>query len=192
MSLVSDEQLMLDYGQRGDSAAFDRLYQRYRQPLFAFICQKMPEAACNEVFQEVWESIISQASAYQLPSEKNRDNSASTTRHFRGYLYTIARRRVADYWRSKDRHEDHPEQDVDQLHSRSTPELEHQQAVDQQAILGCVSLLPAKQQDVFMLKQSGLAVAEMSQVLDASFDAIKSRIRVAYQQLRDCLEKHHG
>ncbi|MEE1674392.1 sigma-70 family RNA polymerase sigma factor [Agarivorans aestuarii] len=186
-SLVSDEQLMLDYGQRGNVAAFDQLYQRYRKPLFGFIRQKMTEAACNEVFQEVWESIISQASAYQVPG-----GEAQTTVHFRGFLYTIARRRIADYWRSQGKQSNSDEQGLDELAADSNPEKEHQQGVDKQVILRCVELLPSKQQDVFMLKQSGLAVAEMSQVLDASFDAIKSRIRVAYQQLRECWEKHHG
>ncbi|MDO6684349.1 MULTISPECIES: sigma-70 family RNA polymerase sigma factor [unclassified Agarivorans] len=190
MSPVSDEQLMLDYGQRGNLAAFDQLYQRYRQPLFAFIRQKMPEAACNEVFQEVWEAIITQAESYQLPVQ---DNACEVpTRHFRGFLYTIARRRIADYWRAKDRKTDDAEQNFDELASPSSPETEHQQGVDKQIILRCVSLLPQKQQEVFSLKQSGLALAEMSQVLDASFDAIKSRLRVAYQQLRECWEKHHG
>lgn len=186
-SLVSDEQLMLDYGQRGDVAAFDQLYQRYRKPLFGFIRQKMAEAACNEVFQEVWESIISQASQYKVPSDDEQNIA-----HFRGYLYTITRRRIADYWRSQGKQSHNDEQEVDELESLSNPEKEHQQGIDKQVILRCVELLPSKQQDVFMLKQSGLAVAEMSQVLDASFDAIKSRIRVAYQQLRECWEKHHG
>ncbi|WP_411991926.1 RNA polymerase sigma factor [Agarivorans sp. DSG3-1] len=187
---MSDEQLMLDYGQRGNVAAFDQLYQRHRQPLFAFIRQKMPEAACNEVFQEVWEVIITQAEAYQLPIQGSVTDQPSG--HFRGFLYTITRRRVADYWRSKERRTDDAEQNFDELASSSSPETEHQQGVDKQIILRCVSLLPQKQQEVFSLKQSGLAVAEMSQVLETSFDAIKSRLRVAYQQLRECWEKHHG
>ncbi|RKF18731.1 sigma-70 family RNA polymerase sigma factor [Alginatibacterium sediminis] len=189
MNLASDEQLMLDYAQRGDYAAFERLYQRYRQPLFAFIRQKMTEAASNEVFQDVWESLISGADRYQVPTVD--ESTTEVTKHFRGYLYTIARRRIADYFRKNAISPATEEYDLDSLLSSSDPEQEHQQDIDKRLILSCVSRLPQKQQEAFTLKQSGLAVAEIGKVLDSSFDAIKSRLRVAYQQLRECWEKHH-
>ncbi|WP_432452412.1 MULTISPECIES: sigma-70 family RNA polymerase sigma factor [unclassified Agarivorans] len=194
MSLASDEQLMLDYGQRGDLAAFECLYQRYRKALFAFVRQKMPETAANEVFQDIWESLISQASSFHLmvTSEAGVSVYAGCEGKFRAFLYTIARRRIADHWRRQGGQGEQDEQALAGLLATTNPELSHQQAQAKQVILLCVSRLPRKQQDVFMLKQNGLAVAEISVVLDASFDAVKSRIRTAYQQLRECWEKHHG
>ncbi|MCM2680049.1 sigma-70 family RNA polymerase sigma factor [Echinimonas agarilytica] len=182
MSFRNDDQLMMDYGKRGDTAAFDILYQRYRKPLFGFIRQQLAEAPANEVFQECWEAIIAQASGYH-PSGS-----------FRSFIYTICRRRISDYWRKQIPHEQHHDDDSE-INSQSSgapnPEQIQLQQATESIILMCVGKLPKKQQDVFRLKQAGLAVDEISQQLHVSFETIKSRIRASYQQLRICWERHH-
>lgn len=198
MKLSNDEQLMQNYGQRGDIVSFNLLYQRYRKPLFAFIRQKMPATACNEVFQNVWESLIKQANNYQAPamqaandSPDSEPQSVNNCQPFRAYLYTIARRRIADYWRNQST-EHQQDYDVEKLIAHSNPELCYQQESDKRIILRCVSRLPKNQQDAFLLKQSGLKISEMAEVLESSFDAVKSRIRVAYQCMRECWEKSNA
>jgi RNA polymerase sigma-70 factor (ECF subfamily) len=59
-----DEQLMLAY-QAGQQKAFDELYQRYRQPIFAYLMRNIgSQVQAEEVYQEVWLSLIKQRSRY--------------------------------------------------------------------------------------------------------------------------------
>lgn len=183
MSYRNDDELMIDYGKRGDTQAFDELYQRYRRPLFGFIRQQVPEVVANEIFQLCWEAVIKQATDY-IPGGS-----------FRSFLFTICRRRLADHWRHQEIHgkafesqQGSPEPGSD----LESPEYQHMNELSERVILHCVGLLPLKQQEVFRLKQTGLAVDEISQLLQISFETIKSRIRASYQNLRICWERHHG
>lgn len=180
-SMRTDDELLNDYGKRGDTAAFDELYHRYRKPLFGFICQQLPETEANEVFQLCWEAVIQQASSY-LPGGS-----------FRSYLFTICRRRIADYWRQSGSHSPyaHNESEGEQHSEAFNPEQLQSQRQSDAIILRCVSRLPQKQREVFQLKQTGLAVDEISQLLQISFETIKSRIRACYKNLRVCWERHH-
>lgn len=182
MSFRNDDQLIEDYGKRGDGAAFDILYQRYRTQLFGFIRQQVPEQVANEVFQQCWEAVIRQAADY-LPGGS-----------FRSYLFTICRRRLADHWRNQEilgkNFEESPVYEL--ATDLDSPELKHHDASVEAIILHCVKKLPARQQEAFRLKQTGLAVDEISQLLQSSFETIKSRLRASYENLRSCWERHNG
>ncbi|MBD1390450.1 sigma-70 family RNA polymerase sigma factor [Neiella sp. HB171785] len=182
MTLRNDDQLLTDYGKRGDAAAFDILYQRFRQPLFGFIRQQLPDAIANEVFQECWMVVIEQAADY-MPCGS-----------FRGYLFTIARRKIADYWRRQQRQPSQTSDDdgnIEPISDDIDPQIIQLQQATNDVILMCVGRLPKAQRDVFMLKQTGLAVEEISLILGATFETVKSRIRASYSKLRSCWERHH-
>jgi RNA polymerase sigma-70 factor, ECF subfamily len=74
----TDEQLMLAFS-RGDSSAFDQLFLRYRQPIFAFFRRRtadLPRA--EELAQETFVALLRAASRYQPRAM------------FRTYLFAIA------------------------------------------------------------------------------------------------------
>lgn len=182
MSFRNDDQLLEDYGKRGDAAAFDILYQRFRKPLFGFIRQQLPESATNDVFQECWADIIKQAASY-MPCGS-----------FRAYLFTIARRKVADFWRSQSKQANQVvqlQQQADSAEVEQDPLQIQIDAATDAVILMCVSRLSQAQQQAFMLKQTGLAADEISLILGATFETVKSRIRAAYDKLRHCWRRHH-
>ncbi|MBW8190477.1 sigma-70 family RNA polymerase sigma factor [Neiella marina] len=183
MSFRNDDQLLDDYGKRGDAAAFDILYQRFRKPLFGFIRQQLPEAATNDVFQDCWTDVIKQAANY-MPCGS-----------FRAYLFTIARRKIADYWRAHHKPMNNKLQPIDDVPEQASPQPDPLQIQLDQAtnavILMCVGRLPHAQQQAFMLKQTGLPVDEISLMLGATFETVKSRIRAAYDKLRHCWERNH-
>ena len=184
MSFRNDDELLEDYGKRGDNAAFEELYRRYKTPLFGYIRQQLPDNAANEVFQDTWESVISQASRY-MPSGS-----------FRAFIFSICRRRIADFWRAHCRHApaeasaSNGETDAHGSHQFDPQLIQIDKATDQ-IILKCVGRLPRKQQEAFMLKQTGLAADEISLTIGVAFETVKSRIRAAYQNLRVCWERHH-
>ena len=74
----TDEQLMLAFS-HGQAAAFDALFQRYRQPIFAFFRRRTTDLArAEELSQETFIALICAASRYQPRAL------------FRTYLYAIA------------------------------------------------------------------------------------------------------
>jgi len=86
--MPSDEELMKRYCD-GDALAFDRLYARYRGPLYRYIrrqCSDCPEA--EELYQDVWLRLVR--------SHRQWDG----VRPFRPWIYRIARNRVIDHWRN--------------------------------------------------------------------------------------------
>lgn len=171
MSFRTDDELMLDYGRRGDTAAFDELYQRYRKPLFGFIRQQVPELAANNVYSLCWKAVIQLASNY-MPAAS-----------FRSYLYTIARRRVTEYWSSQAVQGERFEPD-----SFHHGQHQNAEALHQEALLVCVGQLSEMQRDAFLLKQTGLTQAEISLMLGSSFEALRSCLKEAYQNIKSCWE----
>ena len=88
--LRSDEALMLAY-QRGDTAAFDCLYHRHKDGLFAFLYRSCSRrAVVEELTQDAWMGVINSAPTYQSDAR------------FRTWLYQIAHNRLVDFWRRKD------------------------------------------------------------------------------------------
>ena len=77
-----------------------------------------------------------------------------------------------------------------QLWPASTAEQPEQQAFWRKAgqqLLDCLDGLPALQRAAFLLHhEDGLSLDEMTQVLSAEFETVKSRLRYALGKLRAC------
>src|SRR5512134_7696 len=83
-----DETLMQAYA-RGDAAAFDVLYARHKGGVFRYLLRHCGNGGtAEELFQDVWMSAI-RARATYVPTAK-----------FATWLYTLARHRLVDHWRS--------------------------------------------------------------------------------------------
>jgi DNA-directed RNA polymerase specialized sigma24 family protein len=58
-------------------------------------------------------------------------------------------------------------------------------------LLHCLDNLPALQRAAFLLHhEDGLSLEEMTQVLNAEFETVKSRLRYALSKLRTCMGAH--
>ena len=80
--LKSDESLMLAY-QRGDSSAFESLYLRHKDGLFAFLYRSYPRTAVvEELAQDTWMAVINAVGRYKPEAR------------FRTWLYQIAHNRL--------------------------------------------------------------------------------------------------
>ena len=135
-----------------------------------------------------------------------RDNAS-----FKTWLYTLAHHRAVDILR-KDGREiyvdegwlDDDNESPWQLWPASSAEQPEQQAFWRKAgqkLLDCLEGLPALQRAAFLLHhEDGLSLDEMTQVLNAEFETVKSRLRYALSKLRTCmgaylhplLEKDHA
>lgn len=180
----SDEQLMHAY-QGGDAAAFDTLYARYRGTLYRFLVRQVQSVSVGEdLYQETWLTLIRQ--------RENWQPSAS----LKTFLYRIAHSRLVDHFRAQGRHggfsnlsldgDDAPE--IADACVVSTPDGALAQRSQAQALRHCLDGLPPEQREAFLFsEESGLGLADIAAITDASVEAVKSRIRYAIRKLRDCL-----
>ena len=183
--LKSDESLMLAY-QRGDSSAFESLYLRHKDSVFAFLYRNCQESALvEELAQDAWTSIIRRVESYQ-PTAK-----------FRTYLFSVAHNKLVDHWRrNKNRVNDI---DIDEIGSHQHAEqgsasddyepeaslAKHQQ---KQTLLGAMALLPNEQRDVFLLREEGFSQEQISEITGVGRETVKSRLRYAGQHLKTAME----
>jgi len=162
----------------GDTRAFDRLYDRYRGPLYRYIRRLCGDCAeAEELYQDVWLRML-----------RARDQW-DAKQAFSPWLYRIAHNRVIDHWRAKGRA---PEQDIEEESIEAAglaQELLAHLRDCVQRLLALIGGLPEVQRSAFLLKEeAGLSLAQIAQVTGSERETVKSRLRYAMQRLRRGLE----
>ncbi len=192
-TLVSDDILMRKFC-AGDGKAFRTLYVRHEKPLYRYLRRVLGAglaAQVDEVFQDTWMRMVDARDSWQP-----RDGVA-----FKTWLYTLAHHRAVDILRKSGREVSADEGWLDedsetawQLWPVSNVEQPEQQAFWRKAgqqLLHCLEGLPALQRAAFLLHHDdGLSLDEMTQVLNAEFETVKSRLRYALSKLRLCMGAH--
>ncbi len=172
----------------GDPRAFADLYDRHDRQCFCFIRRSLGAAhsqAAEDLHQETWISL-----------SRNADTFDPRKGSFRAWLFTIARRKVLDYFRR---------QKVlivgsgDEAAGRAAPDqgpdpLEHLEARElAQRLIDAVEALPLAQRDVFILfADAGLTLEEISKVTGTGVETAKSRLRYARASLRQTLARERS
>ena len=178
----------------GDSHAFQALYTRHEKPLYRYVRRVLGtglETQVDEVFQDTWMKLVDARDSWQP-----RDNAS-----FKTWLYTLAHHRAVDILRKSGREisadEGWADEDAEsawQQWPAATAEQPEQKAFWNKAgqqLLHCLDGLPALQRAAFLLHhEDGLSLEEMTQVLNAEFETVKSRLRYALSKLRTCMGAH--
>ncbi|MGI1998523.1 sigma-70 family RNA polymerase sigma factor [Shewanella frigidimarina] len=178
----SDEQLMLDY-QAGDVRAFEALYLKHKSPLYRyFVRQLHDQQLAEDLYQDTWGKVINAAKQYQV------------TAKFTTWLYKIAHNLLIDHVRAvKPLDKVTPlgeDETMDSLQADDQaspePQVEQQQQADM--MKGCIAKLPAVQKEAFLLNiEMGMTAAMISDIANVTLEATKSRIRYAYQSIKQCI-----
>lgn len=177
---MSDDSLMLAYG-RGDEAAFEAIYLRYKQPIYQYLFRNCNDLqATDEMFQTVWLRLISAAQRYQSRGR------------FRSYLFTLAHNALVDFYRANQKNklqEDDPHPEIDNTPSADRGNIEQISAAQRQEIMeGTLNAMSAVQREAFYLRQeSDFSIEEIAEIQNISREAAKSRLRYAYGKLRSAL-----
>lgn len=162
---------MLAY-HRGDASAFECLYRRHKDGLFAFLYRSCPHTAVAEdVAQEAWEAVINNAAHYEPRAS------------FKTWLYQIGRNRMVDHLR---RRANHTEPLDSAPEPAAGPTDEDFNAMERQ-VLAAVGALPRDQRDAVLLKEQGFSIAEIAEITRAGQETVKSRLRYGRSQLREQL-----
>jgi len=165
--------------QNGNMVAFDELYNRHEGGLYRFLLRKCNgKSVARDLFQEVWLKLFEARSRFK------------TNASFKTYLYTIANNHFIDYYRKKMRQEGinqvNPGYTEEDLAAGENCQPEHQAEVEEQRqmMLQLVDKLPLEQREVILLREEGLSIGEIADVLGLNKELAKSRLRYAHDKLR--------
>jgi RNA polymerase sigma-70 factor, ECF subfamily len=165
---------------RGDTPAFEMLYDKMASVVFGVICRVLRDPAqSEEVAQEVLVEVWRTASRFD-PDK----GSAST------WVLTMAHRRAIDRVRSaqaaSDReervaHRDHVPA-FDEVAEQVETNLEHEQV--RRCLAGLTEL---QRESVTLAYYGGYTYREVGELLDVPLGTVKTRLRDGLIRLRDCM-----
>jgi RNA polymerase sigma-70 factor (ECF subfamily) len=176
---VDDEALLWQVA-RGDTGAFESIYDRYADAVFGMVLRVLRDRAqAEEVAQEVL------VEAWRTASRFDPARGSA-----RAWLLTMARRRAIDRVRSAQAADD---REVRAASGALTPEYDEvSEAVvtrlEAEEVRGCLGTLTALQREsVELAYYRGYTHSQVSHLLDVPLGTVKTRLRDGLIRLRDCL-----
>lgn len=177
-----DAELMSRYQSAGDLEAFEELFRRHKDALFAFACRLAGDrTTAEDVSQQTWLKVIDAARA--------RAYGAREGASFRTWLFTLARNHYVDQYRRK-------ASAAREVETCAELTLEHFEdgAAGPLAVLEtrelaarldeAVRALPFEQREVIAFWSLGMDIEPMQQIIGAPRDTILSRKKYALAKLR--------
>jgi len=176
----TDEVLMLRY-RNGDLDAFAALYHRYKGALYRYFVRQCPTSAlAEELFQDVWLSLIHARERYTVQAK------------FTTYLFRLAHHRLIDYYRrqssaSVTAWNDGTGPEVEELSVAAYQEPDNQVYIRTQIarLLDLIQALPEAQREAFLLREeAGMSITDIAETTGVERETAKSRLRYALARLR--------
>jgi RNA polymerase sigma factor (sigma-70 family) len=156
---------------RGDSAAFEVLYDRHSVGVLGF---------CRHMLGSVQDAEDAVQHAF-IAAHADLQRHADREIHFKAWLYTIARNRCLSVLRAR---RDHPVEDMEIVTDRLTDDV--QQRVDLRELLADINKLPADQREALVLSEVGaLSHSEVAEVVGCEVSKVKSLVFQARTALID-------
>jgi RNA polymerase sigma-70 factor (ECF subfamily) len=184
--MEDQERKWLEEYRRGDTEALGRLVEHYRRPLYAFILKMVDMGSAEEIFQDTWIRAI-----------RNLDRFEA--RNLLGWLFRIARNLVVD--RSRRDRLVLPGSGLGSSSANQTdwaqtvpssdrgPASEAHRADLRHRIDRAVSLLPAEQREVFLLRmEGGMPFREIARIQGTGINTALARMHYAVMKLREDLK----
>jgi RNA polymerase sigma-70 factor (ECF subfamily) len=178
---ATDERLLEQAGS-GNTAAFQILYERYRDPIFRFAYRLLGSVeAAEDVVHDCFLSLIKEPGRFD-----------STRASLRTYLYAAARNQAAKRYQSFGR-----ETAIDELadEPRSADRQGPMALVLEDELAGEVaraiaSLPPLQREALVLFEYEDLSLAEIAAVVGADSGTVKGRLFRAREKLRARLDRY--
>jgi RNA polymerase sigma-70 factor (ECF subfamily) len=174
-----DSALMLRYID-GDTAAFETLYRRHKDPLYRYLLRlSRHPATAEDVFQEVWGKIIKARESYR-PTAK-----------FTTFMYRVAHNCFIDHVRRNKRHASNTELEPESHADNSeSPDMITERSLAKERLSRALLELPEEQRDAFLLhEEAGLSIDQIASVTGSNRETAKSRLRYAVSKLRNAIQE---
>ncbi len=176
---AEDERLLVEI--RKNPAAFASLYRKYLHPIYRYLYSKtgnVPDA--EDLTSQVFLAALERLPRYQHSG------------HLAAWLFAIARRKTADFYRSHEKLSP-LEAAAESLIVFSDPLLPVIKQEEQQALAALVTSLPDEDQELLRLRFAGrLSFAEIATLLDRKESAVKMALYRLLERLEKQMEAYHG
>jgi RNA polymerase sigma-70 factor (ECF subfamily) len=177
----TDERLLED-ASHGKTAAFQILYERYRDPIFRFAYRMLGSVeAAEDVVHDCFLGLIKEPGRFD-----------STKASLRTYLYAAARNQAAKRYLNSSR-----ESGIEELprEPQMAAHLEPIRQVLDNELAGEVqraieSLPPLQREALVLFEYEDLSLAEIGAIVGADSNAVKARLFRARDKLRARLERY--
>ncbi len=172
-----EELALIARASAGDRAALGELYQRYVAEIYRYMLYRTGEPmAAEDVTAEVFASMITSIARYEPRGVP-----------FRAWLFRIARARLADHWRSYERHAGRQvllSEALASVLAGDAPEYH-----DYTPLVQALAYLTELEREVVLLRfAGGLSNEEIAGVVGSNVNAVKGRLHRALKKLRRILE----
>jgi RNA polymerase sigma-70 factor (ECF subfamily) len=185
--LTTSEGQWLDRARQYDAQALAEIYDRFAEPIYRYLYRYLGDAAqAEDLTSEVFLRLL-----------HNINTSRGPRDHLSGWLYRVAHNLAMDWYRKHGKNETLPldlddgDSLIDLLPSDEelpADQVERQQTQEQ--VRGAIQKLTPEQQQVILLRfGEGLKIAEVSQIMDKSTNAVKVLQHRAIRQLKKRLEQ---
>lgn len=171
---TADETLVAQ-AQAGNREAFLQLYQRYIEVVYRRLRSRIPPADVEDLAQDIFMGLI-----HSLAQFKGQAR-------FSTWLYTIVSRRIADYYRSRQRKSD----GMLSLDDTNTPQIASSEELPEDTLLlqKALGAIPEHYREVLLLRfADDLPFAEIASLKNQSLEATKSLYRRALQALKQQMD----
>jgi RNA polymerase sigma-70 factor (ECF subfamily) len=149
----------------GDEAAFARLWHDAHPPLLRYLRVVVGDAA-DDVAADVWLEVARKLRRFR-----------GTEHEFRGWLFTLARRRAIDMRRSCDRRPVRLTADADELDRPAMDDTEAAalENLSTEGALALIATLPSRQAEVIVLRViAGLDVGQVARITGTRQGAVRA------------------
>lgn len=182
MKIFPDDSELIENLRKGDVEAFDLVYKKYAQKLYAFSLKYLKsveetEELVQSVFLKVWE---------------NQQNLKKET-SFKSYLFTIAYNEICNLFRRRKYQQKFAAETM--IENREASDVTEDQ-IDYQSVLQQVEMiiarLPEKQKLIFMKsRMEGKSTKEIALELGLSSGTVDNYISEALKLIRSSLKDKH-
>jgi RNA polymerase sigma-70 factor, ECF subfamily len=171
--------LLRRIAERADPAAFRELYEAYGPRVKAYMMRQGADAGTAEdLAQETLLTVWRKAALYA------GDKGSTTT-----WVFAIARNLRIDRLRREVPWQELPEGRLTEASSEPLPDDAMAEKERQERVQAALAELPLEQKDVVTLAYlEGLSHSEIAERLGLPLGTVKSRMRIAYQKIRQGLE----
>jgi RNA polymerase sigma-70 factor (ECF subfamily) len=171
--------LLQRIAERADPAAFRELYEAYGPRVKAYMMRRGADAGTAEdLAQETLLTVWRKAALYA------GDKGSTTT-----WVFTIARNLRIDRLRREIPWQELPEERMAEASGELAPDEAMAEKERQERVQAALAELPADQKEVVSLAYlEGLSHSEIAARLDVPLGTVKSRMRIAYQKIRQTIE----
>jgi RNA polymerase sigma-70 factor (ECF subfamily) len=174
------EDLLQRIAEGADPAAFRELYEAYGPRVKAYMMRKGTDAGTAEdLAQETLLTVWRKAALYA------GDRGSMTT-----WVFAIARNLRIDRLRREVPWQDLPEERVAEASGEPLPDEAIAEKQRRERVRTALEALPQDQKEVVSLAYlEGLSHSRIAERLGTPVGTVKSRMRIAYQKIRQVLEK---